>query len=113
VTSVTDGQRAYDLFCADPRRFDLVITDQTMPGMTGLDLAGRLLAIRPGLPIILCTGYSAGINEEKVKQAGLYGLVFKPLLKKDLTVLIRSALAAATPESSGSGPVDKPAPLGG
>ncbi|MCB2216344.1 response regulator [Desulfofustis glycolicus] len=113
VTSVTDGQRAYDFFCADPLRFDLVITDQTMPGMTGLELAGKLLARKPELPIILCTGYSAAINEEKVKKAGLHGLIFKPLLKKDMTVLIRSALAAALPESPGSEPVGEPTSLGG
>ncbi len=112
VTSVTDGQRAYDLFYADPQRFDLVITDQTMPGMTGLELAGKLLTIRPGLPIILCTGYSAAIDEEKVKNAGLRGLIFKPLLKKDLTVLIRSALTVAPPELSGPEPAGEPMSLG-
>ncbi len=112
VTPVTDGQRAYDLFCADPQRFDLVITDQTMPGMTGLELAGKLLAIRPGLPIILCTGFSAAVDEEKVKKAGLHGLIFKPLLKKDLTVLIRSALAAVPPDLPGPEPAGEPLPLG-
>jgi YesN/AraC family two-component response regulator len=60
----------------------LVITDQTMPGMTGVDLARRMLQIRPDLPIILCTGYSNLISEEKVKNLGIKGFALKPWQKE-------------------------------
>jgi nitrogen-specific signal transduction histidine kinase/ActR/RegA family two-component response regulator len=96
VTRIGDGREALELFRADPQRYDLVITDQTMPGLTGMDLAAKLLALRPDLPILLCTGYSAGISEEKVVQAGLKGLLYKPLLRKDLSRTIRRALPGRT-----------------
>lgn len=96
VTRVGDGRQALELFRAEPQRYDLVITDQTMPGLTGMDLAARLLALRPELPVLLCTGYSAGISEEKVVQAGLKGLLYKPLLRKDLAGTIRRVLQGRT-----------------
>jgi CheY-like chemotaxis protein len=70
----------------------MVITDQTMPGMTGVDLARRILQLRPGMPIILCTGYSSQISEETAKAAGLKGFALKPLAKKDIGALIRKIL---------------------
>ncbi len=73
--------------------FDLVITDQTMPGMTGSDLARRILQIRPFMPIILCTGYSNLISEEKAKSLGIKGFAMKPLARKSISVLIREVLA--------------------
>lgn len=96
VTRVGDGRQALELFRAEPQRYHLVITDQTMPGLTGMDLAARLLALRPDLPVLLCTGYSAGISEEKVVQAGLKGLLYKPLLRKDLAGTIRRVLQGRT-----------------
>ena len=56
VTAMTDSREALSLFSADPSAFDLVITDQTMPGITGTDLSAELLALRPDIAIILCTG---------------------------------------------------------
>jgi two-component system, cell cycle sensor histidine kinase and response regulator CckA len=65
-----------------------------MPGMTGIDLARRMLQIRPDLPIILCTGFSSIISEEKAKSAGIKGFALKPLAKKDIAALIRKVLDA-------------------
>ena len=76
----------------DPDQFDLVITDQTMPGMTGFDLARRMLQIRPDLPIILCTGFSYLVNEESAKAAGIREFALKPLTKASIGQLIRKVL---------------------
>ena len=72
--------------------FNLVITDQTMPGMTGSDTTRRILQIRPFMPIILSTGYSSLISEEKANSLGVKGFAVKPLERKSLTVLIREVL---------------------
>lgn len=92
VTALSDSLEALALFRGDPGRFDLVMTDQTMPALTGIDLAQRLLAIRPDLPIILCTGYSSIVSEEKAKALGIKGFVMKPLAIKEISALIRSVL---------------------
>ncbi|MBV5319290.1 MAG: response regulator, partial [Desulfobulbaceae bacterium] len=84
VTARTSSLEALDAFRDQPDRFDVVITDQTMPGMTGMELARRMLEIRPDLPIILCTGYSSLITEEQVKACGIKGFAMKPLTKKEL-----------------------------
>ena len=83
---------ALELFKAKPRYFDLVITDQTMPGMTGEALAKELLQIRPGIPVIICTGYSHIIDPAKVKEKGITALIMKPILIHELAVAIRDAL---------------------
>jgi PAS domain S-box-containing protein len=92
VTARTSSLEALTAFQNQPDRFDLVITDLTMPGMTGLDLSRRLLQIRPDLPIILCTGFSALVSEEKARSMGIRALAFKPLTKKDMALLIRKIL---------------------
>jgi PAS domain S-box-containing protein len=92
VTGRTDSLEALDIFRMQPHRFDAVITDQTMPEMTGLDLARRLLQIRPDLPIILCTGYSALVSEEEVLAQGIKAFVLKPLTKKDVAATLRRVL---------------------
>jgi CheY-like chemotaxis protein len=71
-------------FQNQPDAFDLVITDQTMPSMTGSDPARRILQIRPFMPIIFCTGYSNLITEEKAKSLGIKGFAMKPLARKVL-----------------------------
>jgi YesN/AraC family two-component response regulator len=83
VTAHTSSLVALNAFQNEPDRFDVVITDQTMPGMTGVDLAQRMLQIRPDLPIILCTGYSNLVNEAQAKACGIKGFAMKPLTKKD------------------------------
>lgn len=92
VTVETNSIEALKNIQAQPNRFDLVITDQTMPGMTGSDLARRILQIRPGMPIILCTGFSNLISEEKAKICGIKGFAMKPLTKNDLAALVRKLL---------------------
>ncbi|WP_306549331.1 PAS domain S-box protein [Desulfobulbus sp.] len=92
VTVRTSSLEALTTFHNQPEQFDLVITDQTMPGMTGMDLARRMIQIRPDIPIILCTGYSTLISEEKAKAHGIRGFALKPITKNDLAVLIRTVL---------------------
>ncbi len=75
-----------------PHQFDLIITDQTMPGMTGADLAKRILQIRPDMPIILCTGYSTIMSEKKAQALGIKGFLLKPFTTRDIAVLIRKVL---------------------
>jgi CheY-like chemotaxis protein len=83
---------ALELFKACPERFDLVITDMTMPNMTGEQLSEQLMAVRPEIPVILCTGFSAKIDEEKAKAMGIQAFAFKPMLKRDIAVAIRKVL---------------------
>ncbi len=92
VTEKANSFEALAAFTADPQGFDLVLSDQTMPGLTGEHLARRILALRPHIPILLCTGYSNLISEEKVKALGIRGLAMKPLAKRDVAALIRQAL---------------------
>jgi CheY-like chemotaxis protein len=97
VTVRTGSLEALATFQNEPHRFDAVITDQTMPGMTGLDLARRMLQIRPDLPIILCTGYSNLVTEEQSKRSGIKGFAMKPLTKKDMATLLRTVLDGIDP----------------
>ncbi len=92
VTVRNSSLQALTTFAKQPYAYDLVITDQTMPGMTGIDLARRMLQLRPNLPIILCTGYSSLITEDKAKAAGIKGLTMKPIAKGDIAKLIRKVL---------------------
>jgi len=79
VTTQTDGIKALELFKSQPTRFDLVVTDMTMPKITGEDLAAELMRIRPDIPVILCTGFSAKINKEKSAAMGIGAFVYKPV----------------------------------
>ena len=96
VTVRQSSFEALEVFMNSPGQFDLVITDQTMPGMTGSDLARRMLQVRPDLPIILCTGYSNLIDETSAKALGIRGFALKPLTKAHLAQLIRDALAGSS-----------------
>lgn len=95
VTEQISSFEALKTFEANPERFDLVITDMTMPGMTGDKLTKKLLAIKPDLPIIICTGYSERINEINTTALGIKGLLMKPVLKNDLAKLVRESLDGA------------------
>ena len=79
VTPADSGTAALDMFRAEPGGFDLVIADQTMPNMTGATLATKLLAIRPDLPVILCSGFSADIDEKRAGEIGIRGFYQKPV----------------------------------
>jgi PAS domain S-box-containing protein len=92
VTTRTSGIEALELFKAEADRFDLVITDMTMPHMTGDKLAGELMQIRPDIPVIICTGFSEVTSEEKAKRMGIKAFAMKPLVMKDLANIVREAL---------------------
>ncbi|MBW1737532.1 MAG: response regulator, partial [Deltaproteobacteria bacterium] len=92
---------ALELFKAKPDRFDLVITDMTMPNMTGDRLARELMKIRPDIPIILCTGFSERISEEKAKGMGIKAFAMKPLVMRDLANTVRKALDPALSKRKG------------
>jgi len=92
VTVRNNSIEALELFQNQPDMFDLVITDQTMPGMTGADIARRMIQIRPDIPVILCTGYSTVISEENAKSMGIKEFALKPISKKNIAVLIRKVL---------------------
>jgi CheY-like chemotaxis protein len=86
------SREALSLVKDDPSRFDLVITDQTMPDMTGFELAREILAVRPDMPVILATGFSSLVNEESAREAGIRAFVMKPLTKREIATTIREVL---------------------
>ncbi len=92
VTSRTSSVEALQLFWVKSSNFDLVITDMTMPNMTGPDLATEIIHIRPDTPIILCTGFSSSINEEKALAMGIRAFVMKPILRRTIAETIRMVL---------------------
>ncbi len=92
VIAENSSTEALSRFQSDPGAFDLVITDMTMPKLTGIMLAQQLLALRPQIPIILCTGFSLQINAENARAVGIRAFLTKPVLKKDLALAVRQAL---------------------
>ncbi|MBF0530262.1 MAG: response regulator, partial [Deltaproteobacteria bacterium] len=92
VTSRTSSREALILFKIKPYDFDVIITDQTMPQMTGDHLAQEILKIRPEIPIILCTGYSREITPEEAKKLGIREFVYKPLVFDDFSEKLRNVL---------------------
>jgi PAS domain S-box-containing protein len=92
VTTRINSIEALELFKTKPDTFDLVITDLTMPNMTGDELAIKLMAIRLDIPVILCTGFSTRITEEKAKSMGIRAFIMKPLIRKDIAETIRKVL---------------------
>jgi CheY-like chemotaxis protein len=92
VTVDGSAEAALERFRGDPARFDLVITDQTLPRMSGDELTLALLAIRPDLPILICTGYSARLDEQEARAIGARALLPKPLDLHQLGDAVASAL---------------------
>lgn len=92
VVAVKDSLEALRLFGSEPAEFDLVITDLTMPKMTGIELAGKLLEIRPDIPVILCTGFNDVINDREAKSHGIRELLLKPTDIRELKTTVRKAL---------------------
>ena len=92
VTVKTDATEALALFRADPGRFDLVITDQTMPDLTGVELFKRLHSIRDDVRVILTTGYSDLVDASSAKTGGIGAFVMKPFTKGELARAIRKVL---------------------
>jgi len=90
---VTDqSTEALRMFQLNPQRFDIVVSDQIMPGMTGIELAGKMLAIRPNLPFVLCTGFSENVSRKTAEEAGVREFVMKPIAMRNLAEAIRRAL---------------------
>lgn len=94
VTIRTGSVEALEAFKANPGTFDLVVTDMTMPNMTGLQLARKIRGIRPEIPVIICTGFSDQINEEKIKALGIQGYAMKPVIMREIAYTIRNVLDA-------------------
>lgn len=92
VISVDNSPGALEIFRKTPSRFHLVICDMTMPQMTGIQLAGELLNLRPDIPIILCTGFSEFVDAKKAKAVGIKEFLMKPLSKRTLATTIRRVL---------------------
>ncbi len=92
VSVFTSSEDAIEHFVADPAQFDLIITDQTMPGLTGSDVAQKVLEIRPEMPIILCTGYSAMVKKETIEKIGIKEFIMKPFGAEKLSRVIRNTL---------------------
>ncbi len=92
VVTKTNSLEALETFRADPHGFDLVITDMTMPGLRGEELAREIIALRPGMPIILCTGYSELINETQAREIGICEFVMKPYMAASFANTISQAL---------------------
>jgi nitrogen-specific signal transduction histidine kinase/CheY-like chemotaxis protein len=97
VYATCSSRDALKTFRRVPERFDLVITDQTMPELTGVDLATEMMALRPGLPIILCTGYSDRVDREEAYRLGIREYVMKPLEMLDIATTIRGILDEEKP----------------
>lgn len=102
VTAFNDPATALDHFEAAPDEIDLIISDQTMPGMTGTEMAARIFARRPALPFLLCTGYSDGVDKLRAQTLGLGGFLHKPYKSSELLTIIKTLL---------SKPVESSAPL--
>lgn len=88
----TSPKKALEIFGANPKQFDLVITDMTMPAMSGDQFLREILQIRPDMPTILCTGFSEKIDEERARNIGARAYALKPLDRKDLAIIVRKVL---------------------
>jgi len=92
VTGMGSSTEALDLFRRQPEKFDLVITDQTMPHMTGMEMAEEMLKVRADIPVFLCTGYSEMVTPEKARSIGIREFFLKPTVIHDLSRTIRKVV---------------------
>ena len=92
VTVSNSPLEAIEIFKKDPEQFDLVITDQSMPKMTGFDMAKRLMKLRPEIPVILCSGYNEEVTDQNIKDAGIRAYLMKPMTKAALSKVIFDVL---------------------
>jgi len=99
VETQLNPEEALELFKSKPQDIDLVITDMTMPQMTGVSLSKKLKTVRSDIPVIICTGHSSLIDEDKAKELGIDAFAIKPIVKKDIAKAIRKVLD--NKESSG------------
>ena len=99
VKSATDPLEALEMIRANPKRFDLIITDMAMPHMTGDMLAAEIRKLNPGMPVILCTGYSDKIDPDEASMMGIRAFLQKPMDNKDLAECVRKVLDDAKAKS--------------
>lgn len=92
VTCFSDSLAALKEFQQQPDSFDIVVTDMTMPNLTGLDLIREILKIRPDIQSILCTGYSKSVNKGKVESVGVCEFLVKPFSPRRLAETIRKVV---------------------
>lgn len=102
VETFTESPRAFETYARDVHAWDLVLTDMTMPGFTGLAISRAMLALRPDQPIIICTGYSESIDEDRARAEGIRELLAKPVGLDTLARAVRRALDSGPPPSTGS-----------
>lgn len=95
ITTFNSPVAAWETFAQEPDKVDLVITDETMPGLSGMHLAMRMMQHKPGLPVILCTGYSDHATPELAAQSGLAGFFYKPLSMQELLLKIHDITKTA------------------
>jgi PAS domain S-box-containing protein len=98
----TDPREAVKMIRANPKRFEVVISDQTMPGLTGLGLAVRIKEFLPEMPIILMTGYSLSLTADRIVEAGIRELILKPVTLQSLGRAVNSAILHSPVENHGS-----------
>ena len=99
VTIRTSSFEALELFKSQPDAFDLVITDMTMPNMTGDVLASKLTTVRPDIPVVICTGYSEKITQKLLDRLNIKALILKPIIRNELLISIRQVLDDAANEN--------------
>ncbi len=92
VEAHQNSMQALSVFKAAPQNYDLVITDQTMPRIPGLELAQEMLKVRPSLPVILCSGFNDKVSDEVARDRGIQAFLLKPVLRSDLAVVVRKVL---------------------
>jgi CheY-like chemotaxis protein len=92
ATAVSESAAALALFKEDPDKYDLVLTDQTMPHMTGIELARELVSIRPDIPVVLITGYRDVIDAELAREAGVKAVIVKPMTRAEIGKTIKELL---------------------
>lgn len=92
VIALSDSQQGLEVFREQAEEIDLLITDQTMPGLTGTELAREILQIKPGLPVIMCTGHSDIITEDKALAMGISKYIIKPLRQDELLDVVAEVL---------------------
>jgi CheY-like chemotaxis protein len=95
ITTALDSRAALTAFLADPWAFQGLVTDQTMPGLTGMELATEVHKVRPDLPVIMLTGYSESVTPEHIAAAGIAEVLYKPVSRTDLVAAIRTHVDAA------------------
>ncbi len=101
ITTRTSSIEALELFQAKPNDFDLIVTDMTMPNLTGDKLAIELMKIREDIPVILCTGYSKKMSDETASEIGIKAFAYKPMVKADLAKTVRKVLDEAKGSAQG------------